>query len=315
MPVEQRGATSAVLVVRSDKRVFQADDLALLRAVSFQVQATLLNAHLTERLQRQEDERRRYRAEMQKAVERLETLESHRSADDIKERGEIRYELRVPGEYQRAVGSILQYFGQALRDRDPALSDITEITISQNKETFVLTLASLAGKLEELRAELGDYLAAAVGRVPITTYVEDVEAQARLEWQLRMTAIELEHSRTLLAIQREHSADTLALVRQFALDQQAQRDQFYGLLLQADAGEKQLKKLLHEVHGESARLLQELIKLIASDRSSEDRERLREHSQKIAEQAPALWQRVLESTAGSALYSVLASLSRLGRLV
>ena len=77
VPVGEGAETLGVLVVQSRRRRrFSPEDVSLARSVAGLVRAFMVNAHLTERLQRQEEERERYRREMQKAVQRLESLES-----------------------------------------------------------------------------------------------------------------------------------------------------------------------------------------------------------------------------------------------
>src|SRR6185369_13869193 len=85
VPVGEDGGTRGVLVVQSRRRRrFVPEDISLARSVAGQIRAFMVNAHLSERLQRQEEERERYRREMQKAVQRLETLETARSRSERK---------------------------------------------------------------------------------------------------------------------------------------------------------------------------------------------------------------------------------------
>jgi phosphotransferase system enzyme I (PtsP) len=85
VPVGEGPATRGVLVVQSRRRRrFSPEDVSLARAVAGQIRAFMVNAHLAERLQRQEEERERFRREMQKAVQRLESLESARSRTEKK---------------------------------------------------------------------------------------------------------------------------------------------------------------------------------------------------------------------------------------
>ncbi|MFN2377097.1 MAG: phosphoenolpyruvate--protein phosphotransferase [Candidatus Binatia bacterium] len=88
VPVGESSATLGVLVVQSRRRRrFAPEEVSLARSVAGQVRAFMVNAHLSERLQRQEEERERYRREMQKAVTRLENLESARARAEKKTRG------------------------------------------------------------------------------------------------------------------------------------------------------------------------------------------------------------------------------------
>ena len=87
VPVGEGTMTLGVLVLQSRRRRrFVPEDVSLARSVAGQIRALMLNAHLTERLQRQEEERERYRRDMQKAVQRLEKFESSRSREEKKTR-------------------------------------------------------------------------------------------------------------------------------------------------------------------------------------------------------------------------------------
>jgi phosphotransferase system, enzyme I, PtsP len=87
VPVGEGTGTRGVLVVQSRRRRrFAVEEVSLARSVAGQIRAFMVNAHLSERLQRQEEERERYRREMQKAVARLESLENARSHRERKTR-------------------------------------------------------------------------------------------------------------------------------------------------------------------------------------------------------------------------------------
>jgi phosphotransferase system enzyme I (PtsP) len=65
-----------VLVLQSRRRRrFSEQDVSLLRSVAGQVRGVMLNAHLSERLQREEESRDRYRRDMAKAIERVKAFE------------------------------------------------------------------------------------------------------------------------------------------------------------------------------------------------------------------------------------------------
>ncbi len=85
VPVGEVPVTRGVLVIQSRRRRrFAQEEVSLARSVAGQVSAFMVNAHLAERLQRQEEERERYRREMQKAVARIESLESQRTRSEKK---------------------------------------------------------------------------------------------------------------------------------------------------------------------------------------------------------------------------------------
>jgi phosphotransferase system, enzyme I, PtsP len=87
VPVGEGSATRGVLVVQSRRRRrFSTEEVSLARSVAGQVRAFMVNAHLAERLQRQEEERERYRREMQKAVARIESLETARTRSERRPR-------------------------------------------------------------------------------------------------------------------------------------------------------------------------------------------------------------------------------------
>jgi len=79
VPVGDGDAILGVLVLQARRRrKFGEDDVRLLRAVGGQVRGLMLNAHLTDRLQREEAEREVYRRNMVRAIRRLEAYEQAR---------------------------------------------------------------------------------------------------------------------------------------------------------------------------------------------------------------------------------------------
>jgi len=81
VPVGEHDALLGVLVLQSRRRRrFLDDDVRLLRAVAGHVRAIMVNAHLAERLQREEEEREVYRRNMVRAIRRLEGYEAARRA-------------------------------------------------------------------------------------------------------------------------------------------------------------------------------------------------------------------------------------------
>jgi phosphotransferase system enzyme I (PtsP) len=79
VPVSKPDAILGVLVLQSRRRrLFSRDEMRVMRAVAGQVLATMVNAHLAERLQREEAEREVYRRNMLRAIRRLESYEAAR---------------------------------------------------------------------------------------------------------------------------------------------------------------------------------------------------------------------------------------------
>jgi len=79
VPVGEGDSALGVLILQSRRRRrFLAAEISLLRAVAGQVRAIMVNAHLTERLQREEEEREVYRRNMVRAIQRLEAYEAAR---------------------------------------------------------------------------------------------------------------------------------------------------------------------------------------------------------------------------------------------
>jgi phosphotransferase system enzyme I (PtsP) len=79
VPVGEGDSILGVLVLQARRRrKFTEDDVRLLRAVGGQVRGLMLNAHLTDRLQREEAEREVYRRNMVRAIRRLEAYEQAR---------------------------------------------------------------------------------------------------------------------------------------------------------------------------------------------------------------------------------------------
>jgi len=79
VPVGEGEALLGVLVLQARRRRrFVDDDISLLRAVAGHVRAIMVNAHLAERLQREEEEREVYRRNMVRAIRRLEVYEADR---------------------------------------------------------------------------------------------------------------------------------------------------------------------------------------------------------------------------------------------
>lgn len=77
VPIGHGPGMLGVLVLQSRRRRrFAGEDVSLLRSVAGQVRGVMLNARLSDKLQREEESRDRYRREMAKAIERVEAYEA-----------------------------------------------------------------------------------------------------------------------------------------------------------------------------------------------------------------------------------------------
>jgi phosphotransferase system enzyme I (PtsP) len=100
VPVGEGDGLLGVLVLQARRRRrFLDDDVSLLRAVSGHVRAIMVNAHLAEQLQREEEEREVYRRNMVRAIRRLEHYESARRRES-------------PGEAEVAASAFARLTGQ-----------------------------------------------------------------------------------------------------------------------------------------------------------------------------------------------------------
>ncbi len=82
VPVGEGVAAMGVLVLQSRRRRrFGEAEVSLLRSVAVQIRSLMHNAHLAERLQREEEARERYRREMSDAISRLEAYERREQAE------------------------------------------------------------------------------------------------------------------------------------------------------------------------------------------------------------------------------------------
>lgn len=79
VPVSRPDGILGVLVLQSRRRrLFSREEIRLMRMVAGQVLGIMVNAHLAERLQREEAEREVYRRNMLRAIRRLEAYEAAR---------------------------------------------------------------------------------------------------------------------------------------------------------------------------------------------------------------------------------------------
>ncbi len=93
VPVGQGKSMLGVLAVQTRRRRrFAPEEESLLRTAAGQVRSLMLNAHLTERLQREEKERERFRREMIEVTRRLEAYEPNgESRSQAEAEGRIRF--------------------------------------------------------------------------------------------------------------------------------------------------------------------------------------------------------------------------------
>jgi phosphotransferase system enzyme I (PtsP) len=181
VPVGEGPNTRGVLVVQSRRRRrFAVEEVSLARSVAGQVRAFMVNAHLSERLQRQEEERERYRREMQKAVARLESLENQRSHRDrkVRETGTVMCSGlgASPG-----VG-----IGKAHRIEPPAnLADVETgpgSGIAEENLRFEAALAEAVREVEEARIRMRELVPEVGGAIfeALRMMIEDRSFSARI---------------------------------------------------------------------------------------------------------------------------------------
>jgi len=181
VPVGEGGTTLGVLVVQSRRRRrFAPEEVSLARSVAGQVRAFMVNAHLSERLQRQEEERERYRREMQKAVSRLESLESARSRTEKKTRetGTVMFSGlgASPG-----VG-----IGRAHRIEPPAsLADVESVAgrgAAEERARFEAALSEAVREVEEARVRMRELVPEVGGAIfeALRMMIEDRSFAARI---------------------------------------------------------------------------------------------------------------------------------------
>jgi len=181
VPVGEGGGTRGVLVVQSRRRRrFVPEDISLARSVAGQIRAFMVNAHLSERLQRQEEERERYRREMQKAVQRLETLETARSRSERKV-DDTDTVMRSGLGASPGIG-----IGRAHKLEPPAdLADV-EITpgigILEERARFESALADAVREVEEARVRMRELVPEVGGAIfeALRMMIEDSSFSSRV---------------------------------------------------------------------------------------------------------------------------------------
>ncbi len=181
VPVGEGSGTRGVLVVQSRRRRrFAPEEVSLARSVAGQVRAFMVNAHLSERLQRQEEERERYRREMQKAVARLESLENSRSRSEkrLNDTGTVMCSglAASPG-----VG-----IGKAHRIEPPAnLADVETTPgrgVEEERARFEVALSEAVRDVEEARIRMRELVPEVGGAIfeALRMMIEDRSFSARV---------------------------------------------------------------------------------------------------------------------------------------
>ncbi|RMD85788.1 MAG: phosphoenolpyruvate--protein phosphotransferase [Candidatus Dadabacteria bacterium] len=156
VPVGAREGLLGVLVLQSRRRRrFLDDDIRLVRAVAGHVRALMVNAHLAERLQREEEEREVYRRNMVRAIRRLEGYEAAR-----RRRAQVREPRTPPGGVRLSGQGASPGFGigRVHLVLPPADLDHIEIRDSEDAELelkrFEEALAASKRELEEARQHM-----------------------------------------------------------------------------------------------------------------------------------------------------------------
>jgi len=142
-----------VLVVQSRRRRrFTDDEERLVRAVAGHVHAVMVNAHLTDQLQREEAERERYRRGMARAIKRLETFEKQAVATAEEDDGQSPRHLNGHG------ASPGFGMGRAFCVREPADLELVEDKPgggeSVELKRFSEALERSAGEVEQSRVRM-----------------------------------------------------------------------------------------------------------------------------------------------------------------
>ncbi len=148
VPVGAREGLLGVLVLQSRRRRrFLEDEIRLVNAVAGHVRALMVNAHLAERLQREEEEREVYRRNMVRAIRRLEGYEEARRRARHREEGQQAAVVRLSGQGASPGFGI----GQAHLVLPPA--DIDHIEIRDSDDPG-LELKRFADALDRSREEV-----------------------------------------------------------------------------------------------------------------------------------------------------------------
>ena len=244
VPVGEGAAVRGVLVVQSRRRRrFSAEDVSLARSVAGQIRAFMINAHLSERLQREEVERERYRREMKKAVQKLEGLQAARSRSEKKTRetGTVMFSGlgASPG----------VAIGRAHRIEPPASLADVEIDdgcgVEEEQARFSSALVKAVQDVEEARVRMRDLVPEVGGAIfeALRMMIEDVSFTAQIRQEIdRGTAAE----GALKIVVRDYVARfeemTDAYLRERAADVREAGQRILGHLLGVDISAPQIRE-------------------------------------------------------------------------
>ena len=147
-----RGILGVLVVQSRRRRRFTDDEERLVRAVAGHVHAVMVNAHLTDQLQREEAERERYRRGMARAIKRLETFEKQAIATAEEDDGQSPRHLNGHG------ASPGFGMGRAFCVREPADLELVEDKPgggeSVELKRFSEALDRSAGEVEQSRVRM-----------------------------------------------------------------------------------------------------------------------------------------------------------------
>ncbi|HYC57714.1 MAG TPA: phosphoenolpyruvate--protein phosphotransferase [Candidatus Binatia bacterium] len=185
VPVGEGLGTIGVLVLQSRRRRrFSNEEITLARSVAGQARALMVNAHLSERLQHQEEERERYRREMQKAIQRLEAFEVSKARID--NRGVADGVLHLSG-----LGASPGFgIGRAHRLERPIEIERVEIANGRGYEIekvrFATAMEAAIQDVEEARVRMGELVPEVGGAMfeALRMMIEDRSFATRIDEEL-----------------------------------------------------------------------------------------------------------------------------------
>ncbi|MBI5505771.1 MAG: phosphoenolpyruvate--protein phosphotransferase [Deltaproteobacteria bacterium] len=181
VPVGEGSLILGVLVIQSRRRRrFDPEEISLARAVAGQVRALMINAHLAERLQHQEEERERYRREMHKAIQRLEAMEASK-ARVVKQAPEGAVVYRTGLAAAPGFG-----IGRAHRVQPPV--DLEKVELVEGRgcevehERFQTALTASIAEMEEARLRMRELVPEVGGAIfeALRMMIEDRSFAARI---------------------------------------------------------------------------------------------------------------------------------------
>lgn len=244
VPVGDGAAVGGVLVVQSRRRRrFAPEDVSLARSVAGQVRAFMVNAHLSDRLQQEEEERERYRREMKKAVQKLESIETARSRSErkTKESGTVMFSGlgASPG----------VAIGRAHRIEPPASLANVEVVAgrgpAEELARFDSALALAVVEVEGARVRMRELVPEVGGAIfeALRMMIEDISFAARIREEIGKGVAAEGALKTVVRDYVERFEDmTDAYLRERAADVREAGQRILGHLLGVDTGVPEVRE-------------------------------------------------------------------------